>query len=127
MDPNLMFSQVTAGAAFAYLLRLIQRWDKLPWVTQHTQGITIAVRLILSGLATIGISWQWNSASHSLTIGGLQLWTITLGLWHWFGQYALQHGWGQVFNIGTLQKVETPVVVTNVKGDSVGSVQGVGK
>lgn len=117
MDPNLMFSQVTAGAAFAYLLRLIQKWDKLPWVTQHTVRISVWFRIILSGLATVGISWQWNGPAHQLVINGLALNTVALGLWHWFGQYALQHGWGQVFNIGTLQKVETPVEVMNVKGD----------
>jgi hypothetical protein len=78
MDPNLLFTQVTAGAAFAYLLRLIQRSEKLPWVTQHTQGMTVLIRLILSFAATVGISFQWNGALHTLTISGLSAWTVTL-------------------------------------------------
>jgi len=118
MDPNLLFSQITAGAAFAYLLRLVQKWEKIPWITQHTQGITVFVRLALSFVATLGISWQWNGAAHSLTITGLSATTIFLGIWHWFGQYALQHGWGQLFSVGTLKSIETPVqmVDTSQKG-----------
>lgn len=117
MDPNLLFSQITAGAALAYVLRLVQRWEKLPWITQHTQGITVLARLLLSFVATLGISWTWSAgdkAGHVLAIA-IPSWTVLAhGLWHWFGQYALQHGWGQVLNIGTLQKIETPLEVKNV-------------
>jgi len=126
MDPNLLFTQVTAGAACAYVLRLIQRWDKLPWVTQHTKTISMWFRIVMSFAATVGIGFQWNGTAHSLLITGLSFPVVALGVWHWFGQYALQHEWGQVFNIGTLQAVESPITVTDVKGDQEASVK-VGK
>jgi hypothetical protein len=103
-DINVLFSQLTWGAAFAYLLLLAQKWEKLPWVTQHTAGISAVVRAVLAGIATIGISVSWNGAAHSLTISNLSFPVIASGLWHWFGQYALQHGWGQLFLVKTNQQ-----------------------
>lgn len=111
MDPNLLFTQVTAGAAFAYLLKLVQQWKKIPWITEHTKELNAVIRAALAFAATVGIGYQWDGATHALTITGLSASAIFHGVWHWFGQYALQHGWGQVLNIGTLSKVEVPVEV----------------
>lgn len=118
MEPNLLFSQLTAGAALAYLLQLIQKWDKLPWITQHTKVVTVAFRAVLALAATVGISFQWNGAAHTLMIEGLSASTIGMGLWHWFGQYAMQHGWGQLLNVGTTSKMELPMEIVDVKGNA---------
>lgn len=91
-------TQVTAAAASAYLMNLLQKWEKVPWITQHTAGINHAVRALLALAATVGIGWQWNSADHTLTITGLTLSTIIVGLWHWFSQFAVTHGFGQLLN-----------------------------
>lgn len=111
MDPNLFFTQLTAGAALAYLLRILQKWNKVSWINDHTTGISIFVRACLSFFATIGIGWTWNGVEHSLTITGLSAAVLAHGLWHWFGQYALQHGWGQIFNVGTVSTISAPVKV----------------
>ena len=111
MDANLVFTQVTAGAACAYVLRLLQQWKALPWVTSHTTGINTAIRLILSGAATLGISWQWAAADtggHTLTIAIPSAMVVLHGAWQWFGQYALQHGWGQLFQLNGGQQAQAP-------------------
>jgi hypothetical protein len=122
MDPNLLFTQVTTAAALAYFLKLLQKWEQLPWITAHTAQVSGWVRAFLALIGTIGISYQWNSTAHSLLITGLSWGVILPGLWHWFGQFALQHGWGQLFNIGTLSKVDAPVQVVNAKGEDKGSI-----
>jgi len=103
-DTNIFLSQVTWGAVMAYILLLLQRWSKLPWLTQHTTEITTIFRAVLAFVATIGIGISWNGAAHTLTITNLSLSVIASGLWHWFGQFAIQHGWGQLFLLQPQQK-----------------------
>lgn len=119
MDASIISTQITTAAAGAYVLRLIQKWDKLPWITAHTQGVSVAMRAALAFIGTVGITWKWDGADHVLTITGLSLVTIGAGLWHVFSLYAMQHAWGQLFNVGTTSKIETPLEVVNVKGDKV--------
>ena len=100
MDPNLFFTHVTAGAACAYLLDLTKRSKKIPWVNDYSKQLNRLIRIALSGFATLGITWAWSSGStagsHVLTIVIPPAVVIMHGSWIWFGQYALQHGWGQV-------------------------------
>lgn len=103
-------TQLTAAAASAYLLNLLQRWEKVPWITQHTVGISHAVRAVLALAATVGIGWQWSAADHTLTITGLSLTALLVGGWHWFSQFAVTHGFGQLLN-GF--KPQSPSVVPN--------------
>jgi hypothetical protein len=91
-------TQVTAAAASAYAINLLQRWEKLPWITQHTKGITHAVRAIMALAASIGIGWHWDAVDHSLTITGLSLSAVIVFGWHWFSQFAVTHGFGQLLN-----------------------------
>lgn len=103
MDANLVITQMTAGAGCAYLLQLLQKWAKIPWITEHTHAINIAARAVMSGAAALGISSVWSpvdGGGHTLTITIPSAMVILHGLWMWFGQYALQHGWGQVLSIG---------------------------
>lgn len=127
MDANILSTQVTVAAAGAYILRLIQKWDKLPWVTAHTDGISIAFRAIIAFCSAIGISATWNGPEHALTITGLSVVTISYGLWHVFTLYAMQHGWGKLFDVGTTSKIETPVTVVDSTGTEVGTANVVKK
>lgn len=100
---SLIFTQLTTGAASAYLLQLIQKWKALPWITEHTDGINRGVRIVMSFGAAIGISWVWGAkaadGSHVLSLTIPSAIVLLHGVWHWFGQYALQHGWWKVFQI----------------------------
>lgn len=114
MNPNILFTQVTAGAASAYLMRLLQKWNRTPWITDHSHGIIVLVRVIMSAAVTLGISWTWSPAAdngHVLAIAIPSLAGIIHGAWNWFGQYALQHGWGQILNVGNVTSISTPVEV----------------
>lgn len=121
MDPNaahLLSTQLTLAAAGAYFLQLLQKWSKTPWITAHTTHITVLVRAGIAFCSTIGIHMVWNGPANTLVITGLSLTTIGIGLWHFFTLYAMQHGWGQLFNVGTLQKINTPVEITSDKSPS---------
>lgn len=102
---TIFFTQITSGAAAAYILQLLQQWKALPWITAHTTKINIAVRLLFSFAAALGISWTWAPGSthgaHLLTVAIPSAADLLHGTWHWFGQYALQHGWLKVFQIQT--------------------------
>jgi len=98
-DPIL--SSVTAAAACSMLLDRIQKSKLIPWVNAHSTSINLTAKLVMSGLATIGIAHAWTPA---VTGGGTLVLTIPslpvigIGLWHWFGQFAIQHGFGQIIS-----------------------------
>jgi hypothetical protein len=111
-DP--LLATVTAGAGCAYFIQLLQKAKTLPWVTEHTQGINIVLRAVLSLGATVGISHAWNPSAGgggTFTLVFPPLMVIVVGLWHWFGQFAVMHGFGQVLNIGTLKAIDNPIQV----------------
>lgn len=119
MDGNIVSTQMTVAAVGAYILRLIQKWDRVPWVTTHTQVISVIFRAAIAFFSAIGINATWNGVDHALTITGLSFVTIAYGLWHVITLYVMQHGWGKLFDVGTVQTIETPVKVEDVKGDKV--------
>lgn len=110
MDANLLMTQITAGAACAYLLQLLQKWEKVPWITQHTVYINTGVRAVLALLAVVGITEAWTPNPGG---GGVLAFTIPPatvilhGIWHWFGQYALQHGWGKILDVDGQPSLKT--------------------
>jgi hypothetical protein len=102
MDANLVLTQITAGAGCAYILQLLQKWEKLPWVTAHTTVINHAIRAVMSGAAVLGISSAWSPSTgggHVLTITIPSAIVILHGAWTWFGQFALTHGFSQLLTI----------------------------
>jgi hypothetical protein len=111
-DPIL--TTVTAAAGCAYFMQLLQKAKSLPWITAHTTGINVALRAVLSLAATVGIGHAWTPSA-----GGGGVFMVTVppamvilnGLWHWFGQFAVQHGFGQLLSVGTLKSVDTPVEI----------------
>ena len=102
--------QFAAGAALEYFLHLLQGWSKTPWITEHTTKITAICRAALAFFATIGLSWQY--AGGTLTITGLSVSVVAAGLWHFFRQFALQHGFGHLIRNGNLSAFQT--IVSNV-------------
>lgn len=100
--PNIVLTQVTSAAAFAYILQLLQQWEKLPWITAHTARINAVVRILLSGVAALGVNWAWSGSTSTgwhLGVDIPSLAALGHGLWNWFGQYAIQHGWLKVFQL----------------------------
>lgn len=110
---SLLTSQIAAAAACSYLLNLLQKWSKTPWITEHTAGINAAVRAVLALGATVGIGWAWSSGAndtHVLMVTIPSFPVLIHGLWHWFSQYAIQHGFGKVLDIGQPTQVQLPII-----------------
>lgn len=102
---NMLATQLTASAASAYFIQLLQKWEKTPWITEHTKGITAMFRVALSGVAALGVSWAWagtDSGGHTLTLMIPSVLDLAHGVWHWFGQYAITHGFGGVLKAADL-------------------------
>lgn len=96
-----------ASAASAYIVQFIQRWDKTPWVTEHTKWMTAGLRLALSFVSAVGVSWAWaakEGGGHTITIAIPGLAALLIGIWHLFGQYATTHAFGGLLKAAT--KVE---------------------
>lgn len=107
--PSMLGTSIGAAAVCSYAIQLAQKWTRLPWITEHTAGINMAARIVTSGLAAIGVSWAWGDLSgggHSLTLSIPSGAAILVGLWHWFQQYAIQHGWGNLLSQPITQKAE---------------------
>lgn len=113
---NILATQLTAAAVSAYLMRLIQKWAKLPWITEHTAGINAAFRAVVSLAATLGISFTWDGTAHTLLISGLTFSTIAIGLWHWLGQFSFTHMAAKVFEVNDPAR---PPAIGNIPPDTV--------
>jgi len=102
-------SQFTAAAVLEYLLHFLQKWSKTPWITEHTEKITIACRTSFAFAATLGINWKYSGDTHTLVISGLSAIVIITGLWHVVSQYAMQHAFGGLVRSGNLEKIKAIV------------------
>lgn len=94
--------QFGAAAALEFALHFLERWSKTPWITENTTKITAAFRVMLAFFATLGLTWHYDGGT--LVITGLSVSVISLGLWNFFRQYALQHGFGHLIRNGNLDK-----------------------
>lgn len=110
---SVLSTEIGAAAVAAYAIQLAQRWSKLPWITEHTAEMNVIARLITSGVAAVGVSFVWGdlaSGGHTLTFTipplMILLQNTIHGLWHWFVQYAVQHGWGNLLSQPMTQKAE---------------------
>lgn len=105
--------QFAAGAALEFGLHALEKWSKTPWITEHTTKITVGVRIALAFFATVGLQWHYVAAGGgTLTITGLSVSVLAAGLWHFFRQYAVQHGFGHLIRNGNLSAFQT--IVQNV-------------
>lgn len=112
-NPSMLSTQIGAAAVCAYLVQLLQRWSKIPWITEHTTGINAALRIVTSGAAAIGVHWAWadsSSGGHTLSIAIPSFAAILAAGWHWFVQYAIQHGWGNLLSAGPVDYFPVPTI-----------------
>lgn len=106
---SVLSTEIGAAAVSAYAVQLAQKWSKLPWITEHTAQINFYVRLATSGLAALGVSYAWGDLAgggHTLTFTIPTVAVLLHGLWHWFVQFAVQHGWGNLLSPPITAKAE---------------------
>jgi hypothetical protein len=89
-------TSLSAAIVLGYLLDYAKRLKQVPQINYYSNKLNAWVRLVVTGIATLGVSWTWSAT----TTGGHQ-WIVTIpatavlasGIWHWAVQYGLQHGW----------------------------------
>lgn len=72
-----------------YLMNWLKGSKLFPWFTFETQRLNHLLAILLTGFASLGIHFVWDSHAHSLMIQGLMWSTILPALWHWVQQYVL--------------------------------------
>jgi hypothetical protein len=99
----------------AYALDLAKRLKQIPQVSYYTTKLNTILRIILSGIGTLGVSWVWSSAGtgHQLLISIPAGSVILAGLWHWATSYGIQH----FSEIQLAQRSQAQAAMREQKGD----------
>ena len=102
MDANIVTTQFSAAALVVFGLQKLKSAKWFPWVQHEGQvwlkrGISVATALAIH----TGISHVWEpdaamSGYHKLILTIPPGSVIAVGIWHWFGQYAIQETLYQV-------------------------------
>jgi len=85
-----------------YLLDALKRFRAIPRVNYYSDRLNTGLRIVLSGIGTLGIAWKWSAAGtgHQLLITIPSWLAILAGLYHW----ALQFGQTQLTEIVLSQR-----------------------
>lgn len=81
-------SQVTVSAAVVYVIELLKRSQRVPWITTQTRRINRAVSLVLSAATAVGITVHFDHGV--LTVAGLTLGSILTFAFTWAKSFVLQ-------------------------------------
>ena len=80
----------------AYLMDFLKRLNSLPKVTYFSTKLNAWIRVALSGVGTLGVSWSWSS-HWSWSGAGAAMITIpagsvlAVGVYHWAEQFCITH------------------------------------
>jgi hypothetical protein len=86
------------------ILDYAKRLKEVPKISYYTGKMNNLIRLIMSGVGTLGVSWAWSAAGtgHQLLIN-VPAWSVlALGIWHWAVQYGMQYTAEQVLQLRPL-------------------------
>lgn len=86
-------TSVGVAIIFAYILDTAKRLNRVPKISYYTTKLNNIVRIILSGIGTLGTTWVWsNSGSNHQLLITIPAWSVIFaGLWHWVINYGVQH------------------------------------
>jgi hypothetical protein len=95
LAPNSPSIPTGVGVAIlsAYVMDALKRFKAIPQVSYYSTKLNNIIRIILSGIGTLGVSWVWSAAGtgHQLLIT-IPAWSaVGLGLYHWAASYGIQH------------------------------------
>jgi hypothetical protein len=109
-EPGSGKTLVGVGMLFGYVVQWAKKSKYVPWLDAQSKKLTLMVQLGLSGLSALGITMTWNREAHTVLIAGLSLATVFSGAWHWFFQFAVQHGWTNLLAIAEFAEANLPNV-----------------
>jgi len=96
--------QLYFAAAMEYILYTLQKSKSFPSITENKTRIVATTRAILAFFAAVGLTYHFDVEQHQFIVGNIRASVIFIGLYNWFGQYALQHGFGHLIRGGNLDK-----------------------
>ena len=74
----------------AYLMDFLKRLNSLPKVTYFSTKLNAWIRVALSGVGTLGVSWSWSGAGAAMiTIPAGSV--LAIGVYHWAEQFCITH------------------------------------
>lgn len=86
-------TSVAVAIVSAYVLDYLKRLNAIPQVSYYTSKLNTWLRVVMSGLGTLGVGWSWSAAGtgHQLLIT-IPAWTVLgFAIWHWAIAFAMQH------------------------------------
>ena len=86
-------STFAASAVVVWVLQIIKKSEKIPWITRDTAKINRVVAVLLSGVAALGVTWVFvpsTNGAHTLTITIPSLAAIASSAWIWLKSFAIQ-------------------------------------
>lgn len=98
--------QTTFGlsAVISIVLQMLKNSPYFPLLKTETDKLNRFAMIVLTGLATLGITVQCNWTAHDCLVAGLDWHVVLPGLWHWFVQAVSTHGF---YKLWCLTKVAT--------------------
>src|SRR6267143_1841316 len=87
---SVMVTQATLGLLSSGVLQLLKKSSLVKAFNDNSKVLNHLFLLATSAGGAIGIHAVWSVSAHSLTITGLDFWTIMLSLWLWIKQWSVQ-------------------------------------
>ena len=90
MDSTLILNAFGAAIGYGFIFQWLKNSHWFPWITHETEVLNRYIGVIMAGLLSLGIHYEWSVSANSLTLF-LPTW---LELFHhlrdWFVQWAMQ-------------------------------------
>ena len=86
-------STFAASAVVVWVLQMVKKSEKVPWITKETAKINRIVAVLLSGVAALGVTWVFAPAAnggHTLSISIPSAVTLVSSAWLWLKSFAIQ-------------------------------------
>lgn len=83
-------SQLTSAAIVVYLLQWAKSCPIIPWITEHSKGISRLTSAGLAAVSAIGVHYSFDAEAGRLVVEGLTVSGLLHGLWLFGNQFALQ-------------------------------------
>lgn len=86
-------STFAASAVVVWLLQIIKKSEKIPWITKETAKINRIVAVLLSGVAALGVTWTFTptaNGGHLFSAAIPSTVTLLSSGWLWLKSFAIQ-------------------------------------
>src|SRR5208337_605218 len=86
---NLALTQFTVSAIVVTVINWLKASQYFPWITKEKTTLLRLLSVLGAAATSVGITWAWNPAMHSLTITGITLTAVLMLLWTTVKSFAM--------------------------------------